>query len=388
MENKNKAVDPLPDSFASEEEAGEFWDAHSTMDYLEHLEPADDVIETRRGNVNYKQTSLFSPASEKTESKTRKAKQSERLPRLDTNPEIRECLLQFCRLRYGEIWEDPLSGHRVGVLDATKSNDVIKLVESERASLAVNDPPYNVAVGNANTRSLSKVNINDYIKFSRKWVQNTVDVLQNDAHFYVWLGADYRDNFQPLPDFMMMMRDFQALQPRNFITLRNQRGYGTQKNWMWVRQELLHYVSGNPPFSVVYTDIPKILRGYYKEVNGKVTENLERSKSTTIRPGNVWVDIQQVFYRMEENVPGCYAQKPLKAIERIVETSSEEGDCVLDLFAHSGTTLIAGERLHRRIFTCDIDPIFAEITIRRLENYRNTGKTGWQWYNPFPEYNV
>ena len=42
-----------------------------------------------------------------------------------------------------------------------------------------------------------------------------------------------------------------------------------------------------------------------------MTENIERGKSPNIRPGNVWVDIQQVFYRMEENVPGCYAQKPL-----------------------------------------------------------------------------
>ena len=100
--------------------------------------------------------------------------------------------------------------------------------------------------------------------------------------------------------------------------MRNRRGYGTQKNWMWVRQELLYYVKGNPNFNVdaEYTDIPKILRGYYKEVNGKITENLERSRSKYIRAGNVWVDIQQVFYRMEENVPGCYAQKPLKAIER------------------------------------------------------------------------
>ena len=184
---------------------------------------------------------------------------------------------------------------------------------------------------------------------------------------------------------MIMMRDIQQLSPRNFITLRNQRGYGTQKNWMWVRQELLHYVHGSPHFTVTYTDIPKTLRGYYKKVNGKKTENLERSKSENIRPGNVWADVQQVFYRLEENVPGCYAQKPLKAIERILVTSSSEGDVVLDCFAHSGTTLIAGERLSRRVLTLDIDPVFAELTIRRLEHYRETGQTGWQWRNPFPE---
>jgi hypothetical protein len=47
MEDKNRRVDPLPDSFATEEEAGAFWDAHSTSDYEEYLEPAEDVIEIR-----------------------------------------------------------------------------------------------------------------------------------------------------------------------------------------------------------------------------------------------------------------------------------------------------------------------------------------------------
>jgi site-specific DNA-methyltransferase (adenine-specific) len=167
--------------------------------------------------------------------------------------------------------------------------------------------------------------------------------------------------------------------------MRNQRGYGTQKNWMAVRQELLYYVKGSPGFNVEaeYTDIPKILRGYYKEVNGVVTENLERSKSDNIRAGNVWVDIQQVFYRMEENVNGCYAQKPLKSCERIIRASSNPGDLVLDFFAHSGSTLLACEMLGRRCYTMDVDPVFCEIAIRRLEHFRATGKTGWQNSNPF-----
>jgi hypothetical protein len=41
----DKKIDRLPDTFKTEQEAGAFWDAHSTMDYEEHLEPNDDVIE-------------------------------------------------------------------------------------------------------------------------------------------------------------------------------------------------------------------------------------------------------------------------------------------------------------------------------------------------------
>jgi len=309
----------------------------------------------------------------------------EQLKRLDLDQQTRERVLPLCRLGPGQIWEDPVSGHRIGVLDATNLDDVARMMGDERASLMVHDPPYNVVVGYANTRNLSRTSLEAYLDFSRKWVSNALIFMEPDAHFYVWMGTDYKDGFQPLPDFTIMMRDFEQLKARSFITMRNQRGYGTQKNWMWVRQELLYYVRGNPDFSVVYTDIPKAVKGYYKRVNGKLMENLERSKSSTIRPGNVWFDIQQVFYRMEENVSGCYAQKPIKAIERIIASSSAEGDLVADFFAHSGTTLIAGERLGRRVYISDIDPIFAEITIRRLENYRETGRTGWQWRTPFPE---
>ena len=147
----------------------------------------------------------------------------------------------------------------------------------------------------------------------------------------------------------------------------------------------LYYLKGSPAFNVEaeYTDIPKILRGYYKEVNGVTTENFERSKSENIRAGNVWVDVQQVFYRMEENVNGCFAQKPLKSCERIIRASSDPGNLILDFFAHSGSTLLSAEILGRKCFTMDIDPVFCEIVIRRLENFRATGRTGWQNSNPF-----
>jgi site-specific DNA-methyltransferase (adenine-specific) len=316
---------------------------------------------------------------------SKSGKTAERLTRLDIDEELRKKILPYCRLKKGEIWEDSKGKHKIGVLDAASLEDTDKLFGKEKVQLVINDPPYNVVVGNANTQNLSKINITEYIGFSRKWVSNVLSILKKDASLYIWLGADQNDGFQPLPEFMMMMREFGELKTRSFITMRNQRGYGTQKNWMSVRQELLYYIKGDPHFKVMYTDIPKILGGYYKEVNGEVTDNFERSKSEFIRPGNVWVDIQQVFYRMEENVPGAYAQKPLKAISRIIEASSEKNNLVADFFSHSGATLLASEILGRKCYAMEIDPVFAELSIRRLERYRQSGKTGWQWNNPFPE---
>ena len=48
MKDTDKTIDPLPETFVTEEEAGEFWDTHSTMDYEEYLEPANDVIKIRQ----------------------------------------------------------------------------------------------------------------------------------------------------------------------------------------------------------------------------------------------------------------------------------------------------------------------------------------------------
>ena len=294
------------------------------------------------------------------------------LPRIDEQPEVRAKLLPLCRLKPGGMWTDSVSGHRVACIDAADASAVSSLMDRKLASLAIQDPPYNLVA--FETRS-----VRDYIAWARCWVTNTLGALAPDSSLYVWLGADQRDHFQPLPEFMILMREF-PIQARSFITVRNQRGYGTQKNWMAERQELLYYVRGNPAFNIEaeYTDIPKTLRGYYKDVGGERTENLERGKRDTIRAGNVWVDIQQVFYRLQENVSGCYAQKPLKSVDRIIRASSRPADLVVDFFSHSGTTLLAAEIAGRRCYTADVDPVYCEIAIRRLEHFRTSGKTGWQ----------
>lgn len=311
----------------------------------------------------------------------------EQLPRLDGKNELREKILPLCRLKEGEAWEDPENGHIISCMDARDQKNILKLAPPGSASLAIHDPPYNLILRNRNSSQLGKTQIDDFIDTCRNWIKTSEIILKENAHLYIWLGADQNAGFQPLPEFMLMMREFEEFKSRSFITMRNQRGYGTAKNWMSVRQELLYYIKGKPGFNTeaVYTDIPKIMNGYYKNVNGKKTTNFERSRSDKIRAGNVWVDIQQIFYRMKENVAGCYAQKPVKAIERIIKSSSDPGDLVIDFFAHSGTTLIAAEKNDRRCFTLDLDPIFAEVTIRRLENYRKTGEPGWQFANPFPE---
>lgn len=299
------------------------------------------------------------------------------IPRIDKDSELHDMLLKYCRLSEGDIWIDKKNNHKVGCLDSNNLNDLKIMFGRKKSTLALHDPPYNMV-------AFQESDANEFVEWSKKWIENSKALMQNNSSLYIWLGADQKNHFQPFAEFILMMKDTD-FESRSFITMRNQRGYGTQKNWMSIRQELLYYTLGNPQFNIesVYTDIPKVVKGYYKEVAGKKTENLERSKSDTIRAGNVWIDIQQVFYLLDENVNGCFAQKPLKAIERVIDVSSSKGDLVADFFAHSGTTLIASEILERQCFTIDIDPIYCEISIRRLENYRRTGRCGWQNSNPF-----
>jgi predicted HicB family RNase H-like nuclease len=48
MNDKPKAIEPIPEEFGSYEEAAEFWDTHDTIDYLESFEAVALESEFRR----------------------------------------------------------------------------------------------------------------------------------------------------------------------------------------------------------------------------------------------------------------------------------------------------------------------------------------------------
>lgn len=50
--NRKKERDPLPEKFSSLEEAGEFWDTHSSADYEEYMEEAHFDVELKRRSHN------------------------------------------------------------------------------------------------------------------------------------------------------------------------------------------------------------------------------------------------------------------------------------------------------------------------------------------------
>jgi hypothetical protein len=61
--------------------------------------------------------------------------------------------------------------------------------------------------------------------------------------------------------------------------------------------------------------------------------------------------------------------KPVRMIADAILDVSARGDIVIDAFLGSGTTIIAAERVGRRCFGVEIDPLFADIIIRRFERH-------------------
>lgn len=80
---------------------------------------------------------------------------------------------------------------------------------------------------------------------------------------------------------------------------------------------------------------------------------------------SIWTDVFPVNSQATERCD--YAtQKPEALLERIVKTSSNEGNLVLDCFSGSGTTASVAERLNRNWITCDLGRFAIHTTRKRL----------------------
>ena len=80
----------------------------------------------------------------------------------------------------------------------------------------------------------------------------------------------------------------------------------------------------------------------------------------------------------QENKPAANrlhpTMKPVELIERALLNSSKAGDVVLDLFGGSGSTLIGCERRGRKARLMEIDLRYADVIVRRFQEY--TGQRG------------
>lgn len=80
----------------------------------------------------------------------------------------------------------------------------------------------------------------------------------------------------------------------------------------------------------------------------------------------VWDDVAPLRHAKPKERTGYPTQKPEPLLQRILESTSDPGDLILDPFAGSGTTAVAAARLGRRFVVIDESPVARETAHRRL----------------------
>ena len=119
----------------------------------------------------------------------------------------------------------------------------------------------------------------------------------------------------------------------------------------------------NPQYSE-YSDASKAL---VESRGGTSIDGKERDLKRGAHMSDWWTDINSLQTWSPERT-GYPTQKPVKLLERIIQSSSNEGDLVLDPFCGSGTTIIAAERLGRSWISIDLEPIALKTLQQRFDH--------------------
>lgn len=74
-------------------------------------------------------------------------------------------------------------------------------------------------------------------------------------------------------------------------------------------------------------------------------------------------------------------QKPEELLRKIVLSSSNQGDTILDPFSGSGTTLVVAEQLGRKWIGCEMNPVYNDWALERLNNIKCRDIDKWIEYD-------
>jgi hypothetical protein len=93
---------------------------------------------------------------------------------------------------------------------------------------------------------------------------------------------------------------------------------------------------------------------------------LDESRGVAVQ--NIWTDIKPLQSGQKEKL-GYPTQKPESLLERIILTSSNEGDTILDAYCGCGTSVAVAERLNRKWVGMDITYQSISLILKRLEEH-------------------
>jgi hypothetical protein len=150
------------------------------------------------------------------------------------------------------------------------------------------------------------------------------------------------------------------------------RGAGVSpRRWARRHDNILWYTKGkewyfNPdPVRDEYAETTKERFSHYiGNVRGNRDFGPQALNPKGKHPDDVW-PIRIVAPSAKDRL-GYPTQKPEELLERIIRSSSKEGDIVLDPFAGCGTTLVVAHRFKRHWVGIDISPTACNLMKRRL----------------------
>lgn len=167
---------------------------------------------------------------------------------------------------------------------------------------------------------------------------------------------------------------------RSEIIWHYRRWSNSQRGLLPAHQTILYYTKSDKfVFNEVWTEyspatnVDQILQRrsrddfnksvYDRDDDGNVIAN---GNKRGVPLGDVW-DIPFLNPKAKERT-GYPTQKPLLLLERIINLTTNEGDCVIDPFCGSGTTLVAAQSLGRAAVGIDVSEEAISLSKRRLSD--------------------
>ncbi|NKI28256.1 DNA modification methylase [Arenibacter sp. 6A1] len=222
--------------------------------------------------------------------------------------------------------------HRVVCGDSTNTEDYKTLLNGELFDLVVTDPPYNVNYQGGTKEKLT--------------IQN--DKMSNDD-FYTFLYMFYQETFlnaKPGASIYVFHADSEGANFRNAL---KDSGYKLAQCLIWLKNSL---VMGRQDYHWKHEPI------LYGWKEGAAHPWYSDRKQTTV------LEFDKPLRNGDHPT-----MKPLEIIMYIVKNSSKQKNIVGDLFLGSGSTLIACEQTWRNCYGMELDPIYADVDIRRWISY-------------------
>lgn len=244
----------------------------------------------------------------------------------DYTPELPE----IPKAKLGDVYQ--LGHHRFMCGDSTQSDDVRKLTKGELIDLLITDPPYGVDyVGK--TKNALKIendskNDDEFIEFLKKAFLAADSIMKPGAVFYIWHAI---------------------LKTYAFESACQMIGWEVRQVLIWVKNSM---VLGRQDYQWKHEPC---LYGW---------------KSGA---GHLWASDRKQTTVLEFDRPTRNAEhptmKPIPLFDYQIKNNTKGGDTVLDLFAGSGTTIMACEQNGRKAYCMEFDPKYVDVIIDRWEKY-------------------